>query len=170
MRLGQVLGHASRTDRLLFPRILFGVPAAGQLGRARGLAQRAQMGYCAMREGVGWDESHARHHTHTNTHLLTPSRTPTQSHPHTYVWHGWPLAEESLQSREGGSPGRLCNWSLPGLRASVETAAENSKMLYPAVRLSIKASRTFFTLGKQNGPQSVKDQGGALCAGGACAC
>lgn len=118
------------------------------------LAQSAQKGYCAMRGGC-WVRRVPCETSHTHSlyaHIRTSRHTPTQphTHTHTHVCHEWPLAEGVLQSsakqERVGAPddfaiGR-CRWVCLGVSRN---RPENSKMLYSAVSLSIRASRTFFS-------------------------
>lgn len=139
MRLGQVLGHASRTKE----RIAWFLPqdpirrtcswAAGQGEKAWHREPKGDIVRCEMVLG---ETSPMRDITHTHTRIYAQTHTSTHSfshphrRPHTYVCGtgGRWLKKPAKQGGRCGSPGRLCNWSPPGLRASVETAAENSKI------------------------------------------
>lgn len=181
MRLGQVLGHASRTKERIacfFPRILFGVPAAGQLGRARRPGTESPKGllcdarWCWVRR-VPCETSHTHTHTHTriyaqtHTHTYSLLLTPTQTPTYIRVWHGWPLAEEPAKAgREVWEPGT----TLQLVAAGVASVSRNrsGKFKDCCIRLSGCQSRHlepfFHTLGKQKRPP-VKEPGwSSLCA------
>lgn len=99
---------------------------------------------------VPCETSHTHTHTHTytytyahkHTHTHTPQRPHT--HTHTHVWHEWPLAEMVCKVRKGWEPGMTLQ--LVAARCALGVSRnrpENSKILYSAVSLSIRASRTF---------------------------
>lgn len=96
MRLGQVLGHASRTKE----RIAWFLPqdpirrtcswAAGQGEKAWHRAPKRDIVRCEMVLGEtspmrDITHTHTRIYAQTHTHLLTPSHTHTDAHIHTYV-------------------------------------------------------------------------------------
>lgn len=110
MRLGQAsIGPRfsyQGTDRLPFsPGSYSAYLQLGKLGRARKAWHREPKRVIVRCERVLGETSSMRDitHTHTRAHttyIRTNTHTHTDAHIHTYVWHGWPLAEEP--AKQGG--------------------------------------------------------------------